>query len=89
MSILSSFYHNDVTNKPNDVHNIPAESPSVDANGTMTSDARRLMQAMSEGHLRPALYYTPAHPIRCDKGVWECRHTVDAKLIEKEEFPLG
>ncbi|WP_367925971.1 hypothetical protein [uncultured Ruthenibacterium sp.] len=51
--------------------------------------AKRAIEAARNGNLRPALFYTEQEQTPCDAGVWESRQTVNRKLKEKEEFPLG
>ena len=104
MSILSSLYHGEVHNKPNDVHNTPEKSTGhTDGSAVLPaharrrlfsaasrfSHARRRMQALRDGNLRPPLYYTQQEQTPCANGVWESPHTVASKLESKEEFPQG
>ncbi len=88
MSILSSLYHGEVHNKPNDVHNTPEKSTGhTDGSAVLPAHAQQRMQALRDGNLRPPLYYTQQAP--CANGVWESPHTVASKLESKEEFPQG
>lgn len=94
MSILSSLYHNEIHNKPNEVHNIPEENANkqkncTDGNATLTPDAKKRLQALEDGNLRPALFYTQQEQTPCPEGVWESSHTVASKLESKEEYPQG
>lgn len=52
-------------------------------------DAKRAMEAVRSHSVRPALFYTEQEQTPCDAGVWETRETVNHKLKQKEEFPLG
>lgn len=88
MSILSSLYHGEVHNKPNDVHNTPEKSTGhTDGSAVLPAHAQRRMQALWNGNLRPPLYYTQQEQTPCANGVWESPHTVASKLESKEEFP--
>ena len=90
MSILSSLYHGEVHNKPNDVHNTPEKSTGhTDGSAVLPAHAQRRMQALRDGTLRPPLYYTQQEQTPCANGVWESPHTVASKLESKEEFPQG
>ena len=77
-------------NKPNDVHNTPEKSTGhTDGSAVLPTHARRRMQALRDGNLRPPLYYTQQEQTPCANGVWESPHTVASKLESKEEFPQG
>jgi len=82
MSILSSLYHGEVHNKPNDVHNTPEKSTGhTDGSAVLPAHAQRRMQALRD--------YTQQEQTPCANGVWESPHTVASKLESKEEFPQG
>ena len=66
MSILSSLYHGEVHNKPNDVHNTPEKSTGhTDGSAVLPAHAQRRMQALRDGNLRPPLYYTQQEQTPC------------------------
>ena len=49
MSILSSLYHGEVHNKPNDVHNTPEKSTGhTDGSAVLPAHAQQRMQALRE-----------------------------------------
>lgn len=95
MSILSSLFHGEVHDKPNDVHNLPPEpakqnpTQHTDGNAVLTGSAERRMHAQQTGGVRPALYYTEQEQKPCANGVWESPHTVASRLESKEEYPQG
>ena len=66
MSILSSLYHGEVHNKPNDVHNTPEKSTGhTDGSAVLPAHAQQRMQALRDGNLRPPLYYTQQEQTPC------------------------
>lgn len=70
-------------------------SPGLDpagengAAGPLSDTARRHMDALREGHLRPVLYYSQQEQTSCKRGAWENPHTVASKLEAREEYPRG
>ena len=59
-------YHGEVHNKPNDVHNTPEKSTGhTDGSAVLPTHARRRMQALRDGNLRPPLYYTQQEQTPC------------------------
>lgn len=69
MSILSSLYHGEVHNKPNDVHNTPEKSTGhTDGSAVLPAHAQQRMQALRDGNLRPPLYYTQQEQTPCANG---------------------
>ena len=49
MSILSSLYHGEVHNKPNDVHNTPEKSTGhTDGSAVLPAHAQQRMQALRD-----------------------------------------
>ncbi len=91
MSILSSMAHGEVHDLPNDVHNI-VEPDTVEYSKTMlTSEAKRRKAALIEGVLRPELFYSEEVQLVTDGGtaLHEPPHTVESKLEQREEKPLG
>lgn len=91
MSVLSSMAHGEVHDLPNEVHNI-AEPDTVEYSKTLlTAEATRRKAALLEGVLRPLLYYSEEVQLVTDNGetLYEPPHTVESKLEQKEEKPLG
>lgn len=62
---------------------------NTDGSAVLPRHAKRRMEALKEGNLRPPLYYTGQEQTPCENGVWESPHTVASKLESKEEFPQG
>lgn len=91
MSILSSLYHHEIHNKPNDVHNVVGgDTKEFDRNAVLTAEAKRRKAAMIEGSLRPMMTYSQEEELLNQYGeLWQTPHTVASKLEAKEEFPLG
>lgn len=90
MSILSSLYHGEIHDKPNDVHNVAATpNKKTDSSNNMTQSAKLDKNALINGGVLPALFYTEQEQTRCEDGVWESPHTVASKLESKEEYPQG
>ena len=90
MSILSSLYHGEIQNKPNDVHNNVDDGTKIYVPGScLTSEAKRRMQAMQQGNVRPDLYYTEEEQVPCNGFVEEPPHAVVSKLENREEYPYG
>lgn len=53
------------------------------------SHANRHMQALAEGGMRPALYYTNQGQAADSHGVTEAPHTVAHRMKSKRQFPQG
>lgn len=70
-------------------HTDPAHRAQRLHNESLPPQAERHMEALQDGHLRPALYYTQQEQTPCKSGVWESPRTVRSKLKSKEEFPQG
>lgn len=51
--------------------------------------ASRHMQALAEGGMRPALYYTNQGQAAGRRGVTEAPHTVAHRMKSKRQFPQG
>lgn len=89
MSILSSLVHGEMRDLPNDVHNISSDDTKIYEPGTLSTNVQVRMNAMREGAIRPALFYTEQEQTPCRSGVWDSPHTVASRLESKEEYPLG
>ena len=57
--------------------------------GMRPAQAQRHMDALAEGGMRPALYYTNQGQAAGPQGVVEAPHTVAHRVKSKEEFPQG
>lgn len=91
MSILSSLFHHENHDNPNEVHNI-AERDTIefDKVSILTAQAKQRKAAMQKRDVHPDLYYSHQEEILNQKGeIWETPHTVASKLEEKEEYPRG
>ena len=55
--------------------------------GMRPAQAQRHMDALAEGGMRPALYYTNQGQAAGPQGVVEAPHTVAHRVKSKEEFP--
>ncbi|MEF9970392.1 MAG: hypothetical protein RR867_08045 [Ruthenibacterium sp.] len=91
MSILSSLFHHENHDNPNEVHNI-AERDTIefDKISILTAQAKQRKAAMQQHTVHPDLYYSHQEEILNRNGeIWETPHTVASKLEEKEEYPRG
>lgn len=57
--------------------------------GMRPAQAQRHMDALAEGGMRPALYYTNQGRPPGLRAWWEAPHTVAHRVKSKEEFPQG
>ncbi|MEG1407976.1 MAG: hypothetical protein RSD23_08955 [Ruthenibacterium sp.] len=91
MSILSSLFHHENHDNPNEVHNI-AERDTIefDKASILTAQAKQRRDTMAKHAVHPSLYYSEQKEILNPNGeIWETPHTVASKLEEKEEYPRG
>ncbi|MEG0768590.1 MAG: hypothetical protein RSG59_01600 [Ruthenibacterium sp.] len=97
MSILSSLYHGEPTDLPNEVHNpVPVCKDAMDdgtkvyeGSASLTQNAQQRKTALAQHAVRPAMAYSEEELINGEHGAWAPPHTVESQLESKEEMPLG
>lgn len=90
MSILSSFYHGETSDLPNDVHGVADDGTKIyEGRASLTQNAQRRREAMEDTIVRPAMAYSEEELIPGDNGAWATPHTVESQLEQREEMPRG
>ncbi|MEG0109994.1 MAG: hypothetical protein RR675_02670 [Oscillospiraceae bacterium] len=88
MSILSSLFHREIRDKPNEVHNV--EPPDKALRDSLAGKSvQERFDALRKKQVRPAMYYSEEKGTPSKNGVWEDPHTVESKLEHREETPRG
>lgn len=90
MSILSSFFHGETNDLPNDVHGAANDDTKIyEGRASLTQNAQRRRDAMAQADVRPAMSYSEEELIPGDNGAWATPHTVESQLEQREEMPRG
>lgn len=92
MSILSSLFHNEIHDKPNDTHNTPKgplPNDKAPNNSTLTEYAQKHISSIQKNDVKPALYYNEDCSKRTAHGIEQDAHTVASHLEQREETPRG
>lgn len=91
MSILSSLFHNEIHDKPNEVHNNPkGVLPAQDsADEHLTHSAKQRLDSIKKCNVKPALFYSEDEAQRGARGIEQDAHTVASHLEQREETPRG
>lgn len=94
MSILSSLFHHEIHDLPNDAHNIPETENTTPPNNQIKDDhlsgnAKKQLNAMKSKSVKPAMFYSEDVRRPCKNGAWQDDHAVESALEHREETPRG